>query len=238
VKFGPILLLDVICVAIGLFLYDALKEEGAKTSASHAVEDPLRADAVGETSLHAPSGDADSPWRAQRNEERLDLLEAALETLRGALGDSAAGAAGGEETRGLDVGRPAGGRFDEDTLAAIGDYLHEINRRKGALRQRRRMEIEFRRRGLDLTAEEQEAVIAATLEFQRKAGSLKAPSQPGDEAARSRQLDAYRALQEEYVAAIREHLSEEKADTILKSRLGGGVIQPGGRRFGGTDADD
>ncbi len=235
-KLGPYLLINLLMVGGGIFIYDNLKSDTGSGSDA-PVYDPLTAE--------APSRDEPTPAPEpmeldggandvtnRDNTRRINSLERTIADLREELRSLKGSNGGGTTTSGngvmpsmassdlVDEENPV---FDDGTLSTISAYLDEINRRKNEERQMRRIETELERKDIDLSESQKESVVKETLAYQAKARDLLRKQFSRDEAGREERRQAFQGLQDEYASVIKSLVPEQQADQILDSRLGRGM---------------
>jgi hypothetical protein len=252
-RLGPQLLITMLLVAGGIFIYDATRSGAPAAGTGSGYE--LRPDGTGEAGEPAaePTGGSETlldggaeTMLARNNAGRIARLERSLTTLEEALArlrrapKSGAGAEaidGGESVPALDprdIVNEENPHFDDATLATISAYFDEIHRRRSEERERMRIGIELDRQGVDLSETQKKAVINETVDYQERMRALLGRPYPPDEAGRTERQEALNDLKGDYEKTIRRIVpDEEKAQKVLESRtarrLGftGGL--PGGR---------
>lgn len=261
-KIGPYLLINLIVVGGGLFLYDSLKGDSPARVSDSGAFDPLQADDVGQPPARDPA-DATPAMLSGGGPEalasRVGHLESILRDLRREIARTSASSSTGSGGAAL----PAGGQlpslasedyvegeeptYNEKTLTTIESYMDEINRRKTEERQRNRVTAEIKRQGLDLTEGQTKDVVEITLAYQTKSRELVRKGWPRDETGRTGRKEAYKALQDEYSASIHELLPAADAEKIMESRIARGLgffaggstsrraVDRGNRRKNGSD---
>ena len=161
-KLGPYLLINLVLVGGGLFIYDSLKGDQVPRTIESSEYDPLQADDVGEAPFERAAPVMLSGGGNDVLARRVAELEQTVEDLRGLLASSratgpASGTAGGTTPTELpalasrdllDGEQPT---YDEATLRSLRTYMDEINRRKNEDRQRNRVTAELERQGLNLS---------------------------------------------------------------------------------------
>jgi hypothetical protein len=230
-KLGPQLLITMLLVAGGIFIYETMRSDSAVGGAAGGYE--LRPDGVG-GSRGPAAGTAQldgggETLLAEQNAGRLERLERRLATLQEELarlrraprGAAAAGGTGVPAMDPRDIVNADDPRFDDGTLATIAAYFDEINRRKTVERERLRIGTELDRKGIMLSETQKTAIVEQTMAYQDRAReALTSSGYPRDEAGRLERQQAFEALQAEYEATIRRLVpDEEKAGKILESRI-------------------
>jgi len=225
-KLGPYLLLNVLVVGGGIFLYDTLKGDPVVPSYTHTVTQAPEAarpsaDSPGPVVLDA--GDAD--FQAERNRQKLQELEALIRRMAVPVdsGGGSTGAAGGTvpalEMDAVEPGENA--VFDEKTLTTLKAYMDEIRRRDEEQRRKDRVNEELNRLDLRLSDSQRDAVVSATLSYQDKARDVMRGTYTRDEAGQSERRTALETLREEYAVTIRSLVPNAEAEKITSSgRLG------------------
>jgi hypothetical protein len=260
-KVAGLLACQVLFVAVGLFVYDALRGEQVPAPVlTEAAQGGGGGTFDGIGARPAEGGakllqqDGGQAGLVRRNAARLDTLEQLVAALR-KRGGGGAGAGADGSAQPLELGDPsdlqgAGAVFDEKTLRSFEAYLDEINRRKMEARKKVGIRNEFARLGVQLPDAQMEDVVAATLEYQQKAQKLRGQPVAADEQARADRRAAYGSLKDEYVARLQKLVPAAEAEKITSSRfvrglafaadggLGrarpfGGGGRRGGRRGGG-----
>jgi len=234
-KLGPYLLINLVLVGGGLFLYDSLKGDQAPRTIESSEYDSLQADDVGEAPFERQAPVMLSGGGNDVLARRVEQLEQTVADLRGLLASSQATSPSSATTGGpaptelpalasrdlLDEERPS---YDEATLSSLRSYMDEITRRKNEERQRNRVTAELERQGLNLSEEQTKAVVDQTLLHQTKARDLlRQGGWPRDEKGREDRREAFKDLQGQYSSAIRTLVPSADAEKILNSRVSRGM---------------
>jgi hypothetical protein len=237
------LLLNVVLIAAGLFVYHTVvgAPEGAPSAYDHLESDhlgDLPADRAPDPILLDSGADA---ALARNNANRIATLEGLLAVLKGRTGEGEAAAdpafasTGGSAMPSLssgdlvDVEDPV---FDERTLKSLAVYLDEINRRKMEARNKTRLENELTRLGVDLSDNQRESVVDATMAYQQKTRDLLKQGWSKDDAGKEQRKKAFGGLKDEYVTTLNTLVPAVEAEKISGSRMsrGYGGFTGGGRR--------
>lgn len=229
-KLLPYLLVNVLVVGSGLFLYDTLKSDpqpAAFVPVRTASDEPVAPSP--EPGAVVISG-ADAEFLAKRNKVRLDELEAALAVLRrGSTATAPAGDGGatsGEPTLGngaMNLPEAEAGNavsFDERTLSTLKTYMDEIRRRDEEQRRREGITQELARLDVKLSDAQNEALIDATLTYQDKARDLMRKGFDRTEEGQNQRREAFEGLRTDYVAVVNSLVPSVEAEKITSGRLG------------------
>ena len=216
-KSGPHLLINVLLVAAGFFIYDALRSDVARPSLGALVPD--------EHTDARPARTFGPDLRAletlvQHNSARLQALGETLASLRRDADDEQSAAP-------MNVLRPQRGdvvgegepRFDETKLESIRAYMDEIARRKHVEIQRSLIESEMLRQDLGLTREEQEAVVAATLDYRTRATELMRKRFARDEQGQRQRRAVFERLRAAYRSDISQLIPADAVERIMGSSI-------------------
>jgi len=233
------LLVNVLLVAVGIFVYDQIKTPDHAPAAGPAYE-PLRADdpLTADDPLRAdPAPRSGAPMTAgalQGSKDKADVaaLEARIASLERVISRLPRSGTGqptlpsGEklpELSSTDVFDAANPSYDEKTLKTLDAYMEEITRRKQEQRQRDRVSTELTRLGLEFDKDVEKAIIDETLHFQEKSRELLRMSGSRDPAEREARRKTFLGLQEEYTATIKRLVPVDAAEKIVGSRIARGL---------------
>ncbi|MDF1702243.1 MAG: hypothetical protein P1V36_13895 [Planctomycetota bacterium] len=242
-------LLNVVLVAAGLFLYHTLVGAPAPAPTggdySHLEPDDLGEIPPGDDTPILLDSGADQALSRRNAENIADLkrelaLYLAKRRSAGTASDDPLASAGGtmpalSDLDQVDEDNP---QFDERSLRSLETMLDEINRRKAEARNRTRLEGELTRLGVDLTDEQRGAVVEATVAYQGKARALLQQGWPRDEAGRASRKEAFGKLRDEYTATLGTLVPAAEAEKISSSRISrsyGSFF--GNQRRGGRNAN-
>jgi hypothetical protein len=237
-KLGPYLLMNILLVGGGIFAYDALKGEPAHGGSGGSYD--YASEPIG------PSAGAGGDIRARNVDRRLDGLEAALKRIETRLaaglaarpsaprdadpegGEAVDPGGGGSATlpgfSGRDIVDTDNPVFDDETVKTLSAYMDEIARRKNEERQRKRIQAELDRIGVELDEALASRVVDESLAFQERARQLLTSQRFGrDEEGRAERQAAMAGIAEEYKATINRLVPSEQATLIIESRLGRGM---------------
>lgn len=218
------ILLNVIIVAVGIFLYDALREGDAPDA-------PRATPETDEAGAGAQLGDPEQArlWkRMSALEERVGEQGRQIGALRDALKKQTAGTTevGGSLLEPLDE-TPGGAGFDERTLKALEVHMVELQRRRREEQRRQLVERNLDKLGLALEPDQREAVVEAIRTYQRRTQTFWADMQAQGINDRKAQLAELGKLREVLAAELRNHVPERDVARALDGLIGrASLVQP------------
>ena len=228
-KLIPILLINLLSVGAGIFVYDQVREDDAGDV--HYTE---------HTTTIADSGDAPAPMLSgsSASAARVDALEKELASLREAFarrhgreaGNAVASTDGDltapidlKPVEGADPETGEGGIYDEKTLDTLKSYMEEIRRQDRQERAERGVMRQLERLDIDLTEAQQKAVVDATLTMQRKRGEMfrnvprgDMSTEEGRQKFREEMQKAGDVLREEYSTTVYSLVPAAEAEKIVE----------------------
>jgi len=245
-KHGPYLLINLLLVAGGIFIYDTLWRDATDLSRGGRMSNELATSSEpGSATDAAPREDIEA--FVQETLTRLQVLEEVLGDIRRTAGSAPRAAARHEPPAaptagtlpGLDPEHPLdpeGRRFDEKAIETLRAYLAEIDRRKHVEAQRRLVESELTRQDLGLTPSEQDAVVETTIEYRGRVVDLMRKRWARGEKGRAERAVAFENLRAGYRADLDRLVSADGVERIMSSSIAPGRSAPSGAR-GGSDTD-
>ncbi len=253
---GPMLLINVVLVAVGIGVYHVATADDSAGSGGDFITEKT-------TVIHDDGSDGPMlDGGSARNDRRISELEAEIASLKELLGKrhasggsyDASGNGGGSgdilPSLDLDVGgteeKPT---FDEDSLTAMKKYMDEIRRRDAEERLVNGLERQLGRLDVNLSEEQSEAVIKATIAAREKRMAMfremgqrgRNLDEAGREAFREEMRQANDKLREEWSTTVYSLVPAGDAEKIVEgmgrsiSWGGRGGFDTGGRAGGGRN---
>lgn len=228
-KYLPFLLINVVCVAAGLFVYDSMRSDTHRDA--HADEDGdtvvAGARADGRSLRGAPAAVLGGGARTElarlrtqvdKQADELRMVHERIETWVKAASQRAPTSPLGGIVDGAED--EVAGAFDEATLLSLRTYLDEIRRRDARERQEIRVKQLIQGAGIELN-DETRPVVSETVQFQERARKLMQSLVFGrDKEGMAKRQRAFEELREEYAQNVRKLLSASDAKRLLDSRIG------------------
>ena len=221
----PFLLANIVIVALGLFVYDAVRESEPEPASEELL-------------TSGPAGVAPSLGTASGIEKRLLLMESrigALETatarLRLALPE-----AGKVDTSALrELLPPPGSEIDDRALDALEVHLKEIERRRRLASQVDLVNRNLDRLDLRLNDDERQAVVRILLAYDAQSRAFWKRMADRGITDRKLQLEELRKFKESVMKALGEVIPEQDLERAARGLMGRGSIHipPGARGSGG-----
>ena len=251
------ILLQLALVGGGIFVYDAVKssEPPVDHHREVAVTDRLDDDQDGDEtndSLHAtPDGTVLEGNRTEamiaKNARRLEELSRQLALLRHAAssGDATAGngeAAPSQPSGDFGLSAPSGTaeqpEFDDASIERFTAYMEEAQRRQREQRRRDGIARMLKAQEVNLSAQQQEAVIDLAVEYQKKARDIfrESMTMMRDEGGREKRRELLDNVKREFddkIAQIVPTADAEKISNSNVARMFGGGMRSSSRRNSG-----
>jgi hypothetical protein len=222
------LLLNVLLVAAGLFVYDSLKKDAEPAGPRDVPEYITRTEPERE-----PAREPDPPalrlegldpsaqlarLSGQISEllSRVNRLEAENRTLRASVGS---GRPVGEPSNGSgpvwDVDGNPDADIDPAMLARFRDYMDAVERQKRDERFEEMIQGQFDRIGVNLPDEQRMRAVKATVVFRERVRETLQQQVGGSDESRRERLEAMEALRQDYAREINQIAPPSEAQKII-----------------------
>ncbi len=251
------ILLQLALVGGGIVVYDAVKSSEPPPAHHHEdavtdhIEDKDSGDETNETLHAAPDG---TGLEGNRTEAMIAKHSMQLEELKrqialltrmrtedsGSTGSNASSdvPAGGE----IGLAAPAGTTdepvFDDSSIERFTAYMEEAQRRQRERRRREGYARMLKAQDVNLSAEQEEAVIDLALEYQSKARDVmrETMGMMRNDETREKRREMLQSVKKEFDDKVAELVSTADAEKISNSNVGrmfGGGMRTSGRRNNG-----
>lgn len=239
-KLLPILIVNLVTVGAGIFVYDQMREPDSgdvtyNESTTQYVEErgtsgpSLSGATVSQADFHALEAQVASLTEAlaRRHAARAGSSE-------GGTDGAAAASIDLSPVEGADPETGEGGTFDEKTLKTLQAYMAEIRDREQERRRREGVERRLDRLGLDLSKEQTDGIVDASLAYQSKRRETFRNTPRGDvstEEGRARWAEEVRkatdTLKENFSTTVYSLVPAAEAEKVVEALSNGGARRRG-----------